>query len=130
MDGGNPSGAEASGPGPPPAPPNRAGIAHGWNNGGVEYRNQQLGLKEEGQARGGTTADIVVPEPKAMLDKVKAEAKEVREREREKGGEVLGGTRREANVFRVAFVCEVSECLPKGGKGACSVLVVLPCSRI
>lgn len=35
------------------------------------------GVKVEGQARRGMTTGVVVPEPKARLDKVKPEAKEV-----------------------------------------------------
>lgn len=36
-------------------------------------------MKIQGQARADMTTDIVVPEPKARLDKVKPEAKEVRD---------------------------------------------------
>eukprot|EP00903_Cladosiphon_okamuranus_P014393 g13361.t1 len=74
VDGGNPS-KGASGPGPPPNPRNRAG-------GGDEDQHQQqqpppllgAGEKTEAQTQGLME---VVPEPKARLDKVKPEAKEV-----------------------------------------------------
>lgn len=46
---------------------------------GVGLGDSSSGVKVEGQARAGMTTGGVVPEPKARLDKVKPEAKEVTE---------------------------------------------------
>ncbi|CAM9199710.1 unnamed protein product [Scytosiphon promiscuus] len=70
IDGGNPS-AEASGPGPPDSgrfQPQRFGGAAGGDSG--------LKLQGQHQDRGGS-GGVAVPEPKARLERVKPEAKEV-----------------------------------------------------
>lgn len=71
IDGGNPS-AGASGPGPPDI-----GRFHSQRFGGGAGGDSGLKLQEQQQDRGEGSTGAAVPEPKARLEKVKPEAKEV-----------------------------------------------------